>query len=253
MVKMKKVGSVTRHDHPSVRREVRPSGAEPVTLLEASGLSKSYQLAGVDLSILEDVSLTVRTGEMVAIVGASGSGKSTLLHLLGGLDRPTSGRLQIGGFDITKSTELDLCRFRNQQIGFVFQFHHLLPEFTALENVMMPLLIRGIDSDVARAQAIEWMARVGLTARQGHRPGALSGGEQQRVALARALVTAPSLLLADEPTGNLDQRTGAEILDLLLQVRKEEQLAAVVVTHNESLAQACDRVLLLRDRRLVTS
>lgn len=222
-------------------------------LLEAQGLTKTYRLAETEIPILEDLSLTVRAGEMVAIVGASGAGKSTLLHLLGGLDRPTAGSVRIDGFDITKTTELDLSSFRNRQIGFVFQFHHLLPEFTALENVMMPLLIGGLGRREARLRAGNLVARVGLASRADHRPGALSGGEQQRIALARALVAAPCLLLADEPTGNLDQRTGAEILQLLLELRREERLTAILVTHNEDLAAACDRVLLLGDRRLVAT
>ena len=238
---MKPVKSIPPHPVPTSAR----------ILLEAEALSKTYRLAETGIPILEDLSLTVRAGEMVAIVGASGAGKSTLLHLLGGLDRPTAGSVRIDGFDITKSTELDLCSFRNRQIGFVFQFHHLLPEFTALENVMMPLLIGGVGRGDARLRAEALIARVGLASRADHRPGALSGGEQQRVALARALVASPCLLLADEPTGNLDQRTGADILQLLLELRREERLTAILVTHNEDLAAACDRVLLLRDRRLV--
>jgi len=235
---------------PSVRSLDR---GEDRILLEAQGLSKTYRLGETEIPILENLSLTVRSGEMVAIVGASGAGKSTLLHLLGGLDRPTAGSVRIDGFDITKTTELDLSTFRNRQIGFVFQFHHLLPEFTALENVMMPLLIGGLGRREARLRAGSLIARVGLAGRADHRPGALSGGEQQRVALARALVAAPCLLLADEPTGNLDQRTGADILQLLLELRREERLTAILVTHNEDLAAACDRVLLLGDRRLVAS
>ena len=239
-----------RPSPPSVSSQDR---GEDRILLEAQGLSKTYRLGETEIPILEDLSLTVRSGEMVAIVGASGAGKSTLLHLLGGLDRPTAGSVRIDGFDITKTTELDLSSFRNRQIGFVFQFHHLLPEFTALENVMMPLLIGGLGRREARVRAGNLIARVGLAGRADHRPGALSGGEQQRVALARALVAAPSLLLADEPTGNLDQRTGADILQLLLELRREERLTAILVTHNEDLAAACDRVLLLGDRRLVVS
>ena len=236
-----------RPSPPSVKSHDR---GEDRILLQAQGLTKTYRLAETEIPILDDLSLTVRAGEMVAIVGASGAGKSTLLHLLGGLDRPTAGSVQIDGFDITKTTELDLSSFRNRQIGFVFQFHHLLPEFTALENVMMPLLIGGLGRREARLRAGKLIARVGLVGRADHRPGALSG-EQQRVALARALVAAPCLLLADEPTGNLDQRTGADILQLLLELRREERLTAILVTHNEDLAAACDRVLLLEDRRLV--
>lgn len=227
-------------------------------VIEAAGLTKIYQsrngLGGEAgrVTIFENLSLTVGRGELVAIVGASGSGKSTLLHLLGGLDRPTSGSLRIDRFDIVKSTELDLARFRNQQIGFVFQFHHLLPEFTALENIMMPLLIGGSTRREARPRAAELLERVGVASRAGHRPGELSGGEQQRVALARALVHSPRLLLADEPTGNLDQRTGDEMMSLLLALRHRERLTGVIVTHNDRLAAACDRVLRIENGRLLT-
>lgn len=226
-----------------------PESAE--TLIDASGLTRFYERGGRRLAIFENLALQVRRGELVAIVGASGAGKSTLLHLLGGLDRPNSGSLKIGRFDIGKSTELDLARFRNQQIGFVFQFHHLLPEFTALENVMMPLLISGSRRDEALPRAAALLERVGVASRSSHRPGELSGGEQQRVAFARALVNSPGILLADEPTGNLDQRTGDEILNLLLDLRREDRLTGVVVTHNDRLAAACDRVLRLENGRLV--
>lgn len=219
-------------------------------IIRATGLSRVYQSGENSIAVFEDLSLAVGKGELVSIVGASGVGKSTLLHTLGGLDRPNAGSLTIAGFDITKSTELDLARFRNQQIGFVFQFHHLLPEFSALENIMMPLLISGSTRRAARPQAHDLLERVGLTARANHRPGELSGGEQQRVALARALVNKPLLLLADEPTGNLDQRTGDEILDLLQRLREERALTAVIVTHNERLAAASDRILRLENRQL---
>lgn len=219
-------------------------------IIRAAGLARTYQRGSNLITVFDDLSLLVERGELVSIVGASGAGKSTLLHILGGLDRPTSGSLEIDGFDIAKSTALDLARFRNQQIGFVFQFHHLLPEFTALENIMMPLLISGSTQRAARPVALDMLDRVGLSARAAHRPGELSGGEQQRVALARALVTSPLLLLADEPTGNLDQRTGDEILDLLQRLREEIALTAVIVTHNDRLAAASDRTLRLENRRL---
>lgn len=219
-------------------------------IIRAAGLTRTYQRGSNLITVFDDLSLLVERGELVSIVGASGAGKSTLLHILGGLDRPTSGSLEIDGFDIAKSTALDLARFRNQQIGFVFQFHHLLPEFTALENIMMPLLISGSTQRAARPVALDMLDRVGLSARAAHRPGELSGGEQQRVALARALVTSPLLLLADEPTGNLDQRTGDEILDLLQRLREEIALTAVIVTHNDRLAAASDRTLRLENRRL---
>ena len=187
---------------------------------------------------------------MVAIVGASGVGKSTLLHLLGGLDRPTSGTVSLDNFDIFKNADVELAAFRNRQIGFVFQFHHLLPEFSALENVMMPLLIRGKQRSEAEDRALDLLLRVGLAGRKAHRPGEMSGGERQRVALARALVCAPALLLADEPTGNLDQRTGEEVFALIRSLHQGEQLTSIIVTHNERLAATCDRVLYLAGGKL---
>src|SRR6266545_1288630 len=197
-------------------------------LLRAVDLTKIYSGRAEKVVVFRDLNLEVARGEMVAVTGESGVGKSTLLHLLGGLDRPTSGSVKIGEFDIAKNAELDLACFRNRRIGFVFQFHHLLPEFSATENVMMPLLIGG----AAKRDAA-------------HRPGELSGGERQRVALARALVSSPALLLADEPTGNLDQRTGDEVHALIRQLQREERLTAVIVTHNEKLAGLCDRALRL--------
>jgi lipoprotein-releasing system ATP-binding protein len=187
---------------------------------------------------------------MVAIVGPSGAGKSTLLHLLGGLDRPTSGSIKLGEFDIFKLADVDLARFRNREIGFIFQFHHLLPEFTALENAMMPLLIGRWSMRSAGERAVSVLTRVGLSARSTHRPGELSGGEQARVALARALVAGPRLLLADEPTGDLDSRTSESIHNLLKEVHASQKLTSVIVTHNERLAAICDRVLHLEDGRL---
>lgn len=220
------------------------------TLLHASGLTKIYAGRAEEIVIFRDLNLTVARGEMIAITGESGAGKSTLLHLLGGLDRPTSGSIEIAKFDIAKNAELDLARFRNRQLGFVFQFHHLLPEFSALENVMMPLLISGLQRRAAMARARDLLQRVGLQARAEHRPGELSGGEQQRVALARALVGAPVLLLADEPTGNLDERTGDEVQALIRQLQREDGLTAIIVTHNERLAATCDRTLRLENGKL---
>jgi len=202
------------------------------------------------LVVLQSVSLEVASGEMIAIVGASGAGKSTLLHLLGGLDRPDSGSIYVEEFDICKVPDVDLFRFRNQKIGFVFQFHHLLPEFTALENTMMPMLIGGKSRRDSFDRAISLLERVGLADRLAHRPGELSGGEQQRIALARALANRPSLLLADEPTGNLDSKTGGAVFELLKQLHTHENLTSVIVTHNEALAAACDRILHLEDGRL---
>src|SRR5262245_2294833 len=223
-------------------------GNEP--LIEARGLTKIYAGPNQEVVVFRDLDLEVTRGEMVAIVGASGAGKSTLLHLLGGLDKPTSGSIKISEFDITKNAKLVLALFRNRHIGFVFQFHHLLPEFSAVENVMMPLLIGSVQKREALFHARALLHRVGLDARADHRPGELSGGEQQRVALARALAFSPGLLLADEPTGNLDERTGQEIHALIRQLQLEEKLTALIVTHNERLAASCDRVLRLESGRL---
>ncbi|HQR31962.1 MAG TPA: ABC transporter ATP-binding protein [Blastocatellia bacterium] len=219
-------------------------------LLTCRNLTKIYSGRTEDVVVFRDLNLQVARGEMVAIVGASGVGKSTLLHLLGGLDQVTSGQIQVGKFDLTKNSELDLARFRNRQVGFVFQFHHLLPEFSAVENVMMPLLINGATKREAANRANELLNRVGLSPRSDHRPGELSGGERQRVALARALAAKPMLLLADEPTGNLDELTGEAIHSLIRQLQIEEQLTAIIVTHNERLASTCDRVLRLENGRL---
>lgn len=220
------------------------------SLLVAQQLTKIYRGVGEEVVVFRDLHFTLQQGEMVAIVGASGAGKSTLLHLLGGLDQPTSGTVILDDFDMFKNGELQLAALRNRRIGFVFQFHHLLPEFSALENVMMPLLIGGAARVEAEPRARELLARVALSQRIAHRPGALSGGERQRVALARALVAAPALLLADEPTGNLDQRTGEDVFALLRQLHVTEQLTSIIVTHNEALAATCDRVLHLANGTL---
>ena len=220
-------------------------------LLSASGLTKIYQGRAEAVEVFKGLDLEVGRGEMVAVIGESGSGKSTLLHLLGGLDRPNAGSVKIDQIDITKSTELDLARFRNRQIGFIFQFHHLLPEFSAIENVMMPLLIGGELKQSAQIRALDLLKRIGLGERIEHRPGELSGGEQQRVALARAIVRSPQILLADEPTGNLDQRTGDEVRQLIRQLQIEERMSAIIVTHNERLAENCDRILRLENGRLI--
>ncbi len=232
------------------RQKSEHSRKDDSVLLRAVNLTKIYSGRAEDVVVFRDLNLEVVRGEMVAITGESGAGKSTLLHLLGGLDRPTSGSVKVGEFDIAKNAELDLACFRNRRIGFVFQFHHLLPEFSAAENVMMPLLIGGAARREAARRADVLLSRVGLAGRADHRPGELSGGEQQRVALARALVASPALLLADEPTGNLDQRTGDEVHALIRQLQKEEQLTAVVVTHNEKLASLCDRALRLESGTL---
>jgi lipoprotein-releasing system ATP-binding protein len=225
-----------------------PSSAPP--LVAARSLTKVYSGRAEEVVVFRDLELEVRRGEMVAVLGASGAGKSTLLHLLGGLDRPTAGGVILDEFDITKVADVDLTRLRNRKVGFVFQFHHLLPEFTALENVMMPLLIAGETQRASEPRARDLLQRVGLTARAAHRPGEMSGGERQRVALARALANAPVLLLADEPTGNLDQRTGEEVFSLIRELHAAQRLTSVIATHNEQLAATCDRMLRLAGGQL---
>jgi lipoprotein-releasing system ATP-binding protein len=219
-------------------------------LLEAADITKSYRTAAGDVEVLRGADLEVAEGEMVAITGASGVGKSTLLHVLGTLDRPDGGRLRIAGEDVLSLSEARRCQFRNQTLGFVFQFHHLLPEFSALENVAMPLLVARRPPEEARERAAALLAELGLAERAHHRPGALSGGEQQRVAVGRALAMAPRALLADEPTGNLDRATGRRLHDLLRTLSSERRLSVVLVTHNEELARGCDRVLSLESGRL---
>jgi lipoprotein-releasing system ATP-binding protein len=214
-------------------------------------LKKSFMSGDERLDVLIDLSLTLAQGEMVAVTGASGSGKSTFLHLLGGMDRPDAGFIRIAGRELLGLGPEELSEFRNRTLGFVFQFHHLLPEFTALENVMMPLLLRGIRAEEARGPAMEALDGVGVAARARHRPGELSGGEQQRVAIARALVGKPQLLLADEPTGNLDPHTGETIGSLLQELHTKCGLTSVLVTHNQKLAPICTRVYRLENGRLV--
>ena len=222
-----------------------------MAFVEIRGLVKSYATATGPLVILHDLDLDVARGEMVAIVGASGVGKSTLLHIIGGLDAFDAGTVHVGEAAIDQLGDEGRVTFRNRHVGFVFQFHHLLPEFTALENVEMPLRIAGTPAAERSARAEELLVRVGLTARAGHRPGALSGGEQQRVAVARALVARPSVLLADEPTGNLDEATASDLHALLREMHHEHGLTSVIVTHNPVLASACDRVLRLEGGRLL--
>jgi lipoprotein-releasing system ATP-binding protein len=220
-------------------------------LVEVRGLVKAYDAPGGRLGVLRGVDLSIGQGEMLAVVGASGVGKSTLLHVLGGLDAFDAGTVRVGVAAIESMGDEERVAFRNRQVGFVFQFHHLLPEFTALENVEMPLLIAGRPTAEARERAAALLTRVGLDARLRHRPGALSGGEQQRVAVARALVCRPSVLLADEPTGNLDEATGAELQQLLRDMHREHGLTSVIVTHNAALAASCDRVVRLEGGRVV--
>lgn len=219
--------------------------------LRAEGIEKSYAgVDGIELRVLQGVDLSVRPGEAVAVIGASGAGKSTLLHLLGALDRPTLGEIYLGGRAISGLNPNQVAEVRNRYAGFVFQFHHLLREFTAQENVMMPAMIAGTPLSVAAENAMELLDAVGLADRAQHKPGELSGGEQQRVAVARALSNDPVVLLADEPSGNLDRHTSEQLHDLLFEMRGGRNLAMVLVTHNAELAQRTDRVLRLEDGRL---
>jgi lipoprotein-releasing system ATP-binding protein len=221
-------------------------------LLRAQGIVKGYRTPAGYVPVLHGLDLEVARGEMLAVTGASGVGKSTLLHVLGTLDRPEAGRVEIEGEELFGLEESRLREFRNRTLGFVFQFHHLLPEFTALENVMMPLLVARQAEGPARARAVELLRSMGLEGRQHHRPGALSGGEQQRVAVARALARHPRLLLADEPSGNLDRATGEGLHQLLRRLNTDEGLTTVIVTHNERLASSCDRTLRLEGGNLST-
>jgi lipoprotein-releasing system ATP-binding protein len=221
-----------------------------MAFLTAVDVDKSYVVGTTQLPVLRQLSLTVETGEMVAIVGASGVGKSTLLHVLGGLDTIDAGSIAIAGTHIVTMRPADLTAFRNRHVGFVFQFHHLLPEFTALENAGMPMRIARRKADERETRATALLERVGLAGRLTHKPGMLSGGEAQRVAIARALVMDPSVLLADEPTGDLDEHTAESLHDLLREMHRERGLTSIIATHNPRLAAACDRVLRLEEGRL---
>ncbi len=223
-------------------------------VLQASGVTRSFREGQDSVEILHGIDLTIHQGEFVSIVGASGSGKSTLLHVLGGLDLPTRGSVVVQGQAMERLNETQRGELRNRSLGFVYQFHHLLPEFSAVENVAMPLLMRPtIAIEQARDKAVQLLGRVGLSHRLSHQPGELSGGERQRVALARALVTDPALVLADEPTGNLDRKTASGIFELLNELRQDRQLSLLIVTHDESLAKAADRSLLMQDGRWAES
>ncbi len=220
-------------------------------IIEVSELNKNFTTPGGIIEVLRDINLKIYAGERIAVVGTSGAGKTTLMHILGGLDHPTTGEVLFEGNSLFALRGADLDDFRNRTVGFVFQFHQLLPEFTALENVMMPLLIGGVARIAAVQKATEILAEVGLEKRLTHKPGALSGGEQQRVAIARALIREPRLLLADEPTGNLDSRISAEIMQLLNRMHRARGLTMVIVTHNISLAGSLDRTLHIEDGALI--
>jgi lipoprotein-releasing system ATP-binding protein len=225
-------------------------GPERAALVEVQGLTKTFLHEGNEVKILKGIDLTIERGEVLSVMGASGAGKSTLLHLLGTLDLPTSGRILFEGDDVTRYPGAKLADFRNRQLGFVFQFHHLLPEFSALENVMMPGLIRGTSRIEMDGRARKMLGEVGLTHRLTHRPGELSGGEQQRVALARALVMEPKLILADEPTGNLDSKTSEQMHQLVFELNAKLGTTFLIVTHSRDLAQLMPRVVTMRDGRV---
>lgn len=219
-------------------------------VINCQKVCKTYQDGGLNVDVLHDLTLQIQAGESVGIIGSSGSGKSTLLHLLGGLDEPSSGNITLMGQEIAKLSQAKLGQLRNQYLGFVYQFHHLLAEFTALENVMMPLLIGRMSAKDAKVQATLMLEKVGLGQRMMHRPAELSGGERQRAAIARALVKRPKCLLADEPTGNLDRRNARHVLDMMLELQAELDTALVVVTHDDELAQRFGRVLVMQDGSL---
>jgi lipoprotein-releasing system ATP-binding protein len=225
-------------------------GGEDSIAIRTEDLTKRYASGQSEITVFDNLNLEIRSGERVAVMGESGAGKSTLLHLLGGLDRPSGGTVYFGSKAISGLSDGELSEFRNKEIGFVWQSHSLLPEFTAEENVMMPLLIGGVAHSKASRVAVEKLTEVGLRERAHHRAGELSGGEQQRVALARALINSPKVLLADEPTGSLDYRTADGVIGILEDLHRRHQLTSIIVTHNDALAERCDRVLMLKKGRL---
>lgn len=220
-------------------------------LIEASGIHKKFRIGSTETHVLKGVDVKIFKDDLISIVGASGAGKSTLLHTLGSLDAPTEGTVRFGGRDIYSQGDGEISYLRSRDIGFVFQFHHLLPEFTALENAMLPLMIQGEGRKPARQKALDLLGSLGLGQRVEHLPAELSGGEQQRVAVARALVTCPKILFADEPTGNLDQETGESLVELLFQFHREREMALVLVTHNKSVAEKFQRCIHLEDGRIL--
>ncbi len=220
-------------------------------IISVRGLSKSFRMGNTEVAVLRGIDLDVPKGEMLSIVGASGVGKSTLLHVIGALDKPTSGQVIYDGRDVFSMSNGELATFRNRNVGFVFQFHHLLPEFSALENVLIPSMIGGVEAKAAKLLAEALLEEVGLSGRLTHRPGELSGGEQQRVAIARALMSEPKVILADEPTGNLDTHTAQSVHELLKKLNRERGLTSIIVTHNEKLAEMGDRTVRMVDGLIV--